>query len=304
VVLEDMLVALRKMQRESHQGTQTHAGGPSVPLQRGAQIIGVLGTRGGVGCTTLAVNLAATLAADTSRAVALVDLDLALGDCDVALDIMADHTIADLAMNIDKLDLNFIRRSMLHHKPTNMHLLAHPLQMSDIGLIQPPHVERILNLLKLNFAHLVLDLSKGLNPIDLVAMDMADVILVVTQLELSSLRNTVRMLMTLGDQEGIAEKVRVIVNRVDSNLGEATISLKKAEVTIGKPIFWQIPNDSRAVLGARVAGEPLILNAPRSRVQMSLQSLVQALARKPAPSNKSAPNPGFMKSLFAKARGS
>lgn len=300
VVLEDMLGALRKVQRESHQGTHPSTGGPSTAAPRGAQIVTVLGTRGGVGCTTLAVNLAATFAADPANAVALVDLDLALGDCDVALDIMADHTIVDLAMNIDKLDLNFIRRSILHHRATNMYLLAHPLQISDIGMIQPPHVERILNLLKFNFGNLVLDLSKGLTPIDLIALDLSDIILVVTQLELSSLRNAVRMLMTLGDQEGIADKVRVVVNRVDSTIGEASISLKKAEETIGKPIFWQIPNDSRAVMSARVAGEALVTHAPKSRAQMSLQGLAAALARnQPVPTGAVASG-GFMKGLFGK----
>src|SRR5262245_45667202 len=299
VVLEDMLTALRKVQRESHQGTHPSAGPAAAPA-RGAQIVAMLGTRGGVGCTTLAVNLAATFAADPANAVALVDLDLALGDCDVALDIMADHTIVDLALNIDKLDLNFIRRSILHHRATNMHLLAHPLQISDIGMIQPPHVERILNLLKFNFGHLVLDLSKGLTPIDLISLDMADVILVVTQLELSSLRNTVRMLMTLGDQEGIADKVRVVVNRVEANANEASISLKKAEETIGKPIFWQIPNDSRSVLAARVAGEALLKHAPKSRAQMSIQGLAQALSRKAVAVPEAAAGGSFIKGLFGK----
>lgn len=296
VVLEDLLAALRKLQRETQQ-----AAGPTAvaaaPHPRAAQIVAMLGTRGGVGCTTLAVNFASTLAADPAHAVALVDLDLALGDCDVALDIIADHTIADLALNIDKLDLNFIRRSMLHHKSTNVHLLAHPLQMTDIGLIQPPHVERILNLLKFNFGHLILDLSKGLTPIDLIALDMADTILVVTQLELSSLRNAVRMMMTLGEQEGIADKVRIVVNRVDSAIGESTISLKKAEDTIGRPIFWQIPNDSKSVQAARIAGEPLIRFAPKCRVQTSLQGLAGMFGHKTVPA---VPDSGssFIKGIF------
>lgn len=280
VVLEDLLAALRKLQRETHQ-TSGPSTVTSAPHPRAAQIVAMLGTRGGVGCTTLAVNLAATLAADPNHAVSLIDLDLALGDCDVALDIIADHTIADLALNIDKLDLNFIRRSMLLHKQTNVHLLAHPLQMTDIGLIQPPHVERILNLLKFNFGHLILDLSKGLTPIDLIALDMADTILVVTQLELSSLRNAVRMMMTLGEQDNIAEKVRIVVNRVDSAIGESTISLKKAEDTIGRPIFWQVPNDSKPVQSARLAGEALIRHAPKSRIHTSLQGLAAAFSNKP-----------------------
>ena len=65
----------------------------------------MLGSRGGVGCTSLAVNLGATLAQDPDHSVALIDLDLALGDADVALDLMADYTLADVAMNIDRLDM-------------------------------------------------------------------------------------------------------------------------------------------------------------------------------------------------------
>src|SRR5438105_2746250 len=162
VVLEDLLLSLRRVVGESvvtDQGRRGPAAGAAT-----SQIVAILGSRGGVGCTTVAVNLACNLAADPNHAVALVDLDLALGDADIALDLMPDHTIADLARNIEKLDLNFIKRSMLKHEPTGLHVLAHPVQMSEMGEIQPAHVERILNLLRLNYTHLILDLSKCLTP--------------------------------------------------------------------------------------------------------------------------------------------
>jgi pilus assembly protein CpaE len=302
VVLEDMLVCLRKVQGEVGGGTGAN-GRPSTLGRKPSQIIAVLGSRGGVGCTTLAVNLAATLAADPAHAVALVDLDLALGDCDVALDLMPDHTMADLAMNIEKLDLNFIKRSLLKHEPTHLAVLAHPLQISDITVIQPAHVERVLNLLRINYTHLVVDLSKGLTPTDLVALDLADVILMVAQLELSSLRNIVRMLMTLNVQEGLAEKVRVVVNRVGSDYAEGEIGLKKAEETIGKPIFWQVPNDAKSVLGGRVAGEPLVIHAPKCRAQLSIQGLAATLTNRQSlapeqPVAAAAGGGGFLKGIF------
>jgi pilus assembly protein CpaE len=296
VVLEDLLVTLRKVQAEAG---LTTPGSPAVPTGlRAGRTIAVLGTRGGAGGTTLAVNLAATLAADRANSVALVDLDLALGDCDITLDVMADHTLADLALNIDKLDLNFMKRSLLKHEPTGLFLLAHPLQMSDVTVIQPAHVERVLNLLRINYTHLVLDLSKGFTPVDLVALDMADDILLVSQLELSSLRNVVRMLMTLYVQEGMSEKVRVIANRVGSDFSESAISLKKAEYTIGRPIFWQVPHDSKAVLGARVEGQPLVLCAPKSRAHQSILGLAQALTERPAPEAAKAGG-GFFKGIFS-----
>src|SRR5947209_1754663 len=130
IVLEDMLICLRKVQDSMQPGAVTADGesnGQAAGGSRPCHVIAVLGSRGGVGCTTLAVNLACNLAADPANTVALVDLDLALGDADVALDLMPDHTLADLAMNIEKLDLNYIRRSLLRHDPTNLNVLAHPL---------------------------------------------------------------------------------------------------------------------------------------------------------------------------------
>ena len=179
-----------------------------------------------------------------------------------------------------------------------VHIAREPLQLSDVTVIQPAHVERVLNLLRINFSHLVIDLSKGLTPVDLMALDMCDHALLVSQLELSSLRNVVRMLMTLTCQEGMHNKVRVVINRVGSDYSESAISLKKAEETIGKPIFWQVPNDSKAVLGGRVAGEPLILHAPKSRAQQSLQGLAEALGRRPERGAPVASSGGFLKGIF------
>src|SRR5206468_8408445 len=132
-------------------------------------------------------------------------------------------------------------------------------------------------------SHLVLDLSKALTPTDLTALRMADQILLVAQLELGSLRNVVRILMALGNEEGLSEKVRIVMNRVGADYAEGDISLKKAEETIGKPIFWQIPNDSKPMLGARVNGVPLLQHAPRCRAQQSLSGLAHALCGGPEP---------------------
>jgi pilus assembly protein CpaE len=242
-------------------------------------VIAVLGSRGGVGTTTLAVNLAATLAADPANAVALIDLDLTLGDADIALEVngLENISIADLARNIERLDMNFLRRAMAKHESTGLAILRHPLEINEVGVIHEQHVERILNLLKISYTHLILDLSKCLLPTDLMALRLADQIVLVAQLELSSLRNVVRLIHCLGSEESLSDKVRVVINRQGSDTVEEGISLKKAEEVIGKPIFWQVPNDPKSVIGARVAGHPLVKHAPKSRVQMSISALALAL---------------------------
>jgi pilus assembly protein CpaE len=274
VVLEELLKALQRLGRATL-GQGSRPG--DVPNSRPeSQVIAVLGSRGGVGCTSIAVNLGATLAQDTSAGVALVDLDLALGDADVCLDLMADYTLADVVLSVDRLDMQFLRRSLSKHS-SGLSLLPHPVQMEDAELIREDHLQRVIGLLRASYSHLLIDLSKSFSANDKAALRMADVILLVAQLELSSLRNVVRMLLTLDSDQAMASKVKVVLNRVG---GDTDISLKKAEETIGKPIFWQIPNDARSVQEARNQGVPLLQLAHKSKAQQSFAGLAQALGGK------------------------
>jgi len=182
--------------------------------------------------------------------------------------------------------MTFLRRSLSKHS-SGLSLLPHPVQMEDVALIREEHLQRVIGLLRASYTHLILDLSKAFSPTDVTALRMADVILLVSQLELTSLRNTVRVLLTLGADPILAEKVKVVINRVGS---DADIGLKKAEDTIGKPVFWQIPNDARSMIESRNAGVPLLQHAPRSKLQQSIAGLAQALSGKceaPAPVKKS-----------------
>ena len=143
---------------------------------------------------------------------------------------------------------------------------------------------RSIGLLRASYSHLIFDLSKRFTPTDLTAMRASDVILLVCQLELTSLRNVVRMLHTLGSEETVAEKVRVVIHRVGSEDGE--ITLRKAEETIGQPIFWQVPNDYKSMLGAKNAGVPLLTFAPKSKAHVSLAQLSDTLCGKAQPAKK------------------
>jgi len=284
VGLEDMLAALRRALGEAGGSGELPVAGNTTLRQTGSSsMIAVLGSRGGVGTTTLGVNLAATLAADPAHAAALIDLDLALGDADIALEVngFENISISDLARNIERLDMNFLRRAMAKHEPTGLAILRHPMEIAESGIVHEQHVERILNLLKISYTHLVLDLSKALLPTDLMALRMSDMILLVAQLELASLRNVVRLIHCLSGEESLADKIRVVINRMGADSVEEGISLKKAEEVIGKPIFWQVPNDTKSVIAARVAGQPLIKHAPKSRVQQSIYGLAQTLYGKP-----------------------
>jgi pilus assembly protein CpaE len=291
IVLEDMLVALQRLhqQRLPRDGAQTNGVAPG-----SSQVIAVVGSRGGIGCTSLAVNLGCALAQTEGHNVALIDLDLALGDADVALDLMPVYTLADVAMNIDRLDMTFLKRSVIQHS-SGLSLLSHPVQMADAGLIREEHLQRVISLLRASYTHLILDLPKSFTANELMALRVADQILLVAQLELSSLRNAVRIMMALNEDESLSSKVRLVLNRVGCDFFDGAISLKKAQETIGRPVFWQIPNDPKAMMSSRNAGVPLVQHAPRSRVYQSIEGLAQALhgAEEPALEDSKKKRSGF-----------
>src|SRR6266852_3934369 len=194
VVLEELLTALKRLQQTRLAGESFPGMGMSKKLD--TTVIAVAGSGGGVGCTSLAVNLGTSLAQYPDYSVALIDLDLALGDADVALDLMPDYTLADVALNVERLDMTFLRRSLSKHS-TGLSLLPHPVQIEDAGIIREEHVQRVIGLLRASYTHLILDLSTGFSATDVTSLRAADIILLVTQLDLSSLRNTVRMMLTL-----------------------------------------------------------------------------------------------------------
>ena len=142
------------------------------------------------------------------------------------------------------------------------------MQLEDVGLITAEDLQRVIGLLKATFTHVVLDLSKGYTAIDLMALEMANTVLLVTQLDLPCLRNVVRLMTSFAEMNGLADKVKIVVNRVGLDSGQ--ITLKKAEETIGREIFWQLPNEYRTMIEARNNGVPLIEQAPKSAVTQSI----------------------------------
>ena len=264
--IEDLLAALGRI--------SDRRSGPADGRPRGSQIVAVAGSLGGVGNTSLAVNLACVLAHNPKNSVTLVDLDLCLGDADIFLDAIPDYTLVDVSQNVTRLDFSLLKRSLTKHS-SGVYLLPRPVQLEDCALITPDDLRRVIGLLKATFTHLVLDLSKGYSPNDMVALEMASHILLVTQLDLPCLRNVVRLMMSLNEMEGIGEKVKIIVNRAGLDAGH--ITLKKAEETIGKEIFWQLPNDYRTMIEARNNGVPLIEQAPKAAITLSITGLAAAL---------------------------
>ncbi|MEY3456956.1 MAG: hypothetical protein RL215_113 [Planctomycetota bacterium] len=241
---------------------------------RGGQIITVVGVSGGVGGTAIAVNTAAILAQDPKNSPVIIDLDLTLGDADVWLDIIPEHSIRDIAENIARLDYGLLKRSLTRHD-SGVYLLPRPVELESHEVVRPDDLRRILALLKATFSHLIIDAGKAFSRLDVAVMEVSDRVLLITQLDLSCLRNVIRILQFLDHYPTIRAKVEIVVNRV--GLEDCDISLNKALDAIGRSVFWQLPNDYAVMAGSRNNGVPLCQFAPRGRLTRSMQEMVQKL---------------------------
>ncbi len=257
------------LERVSHQKFGGMEGGA-----RSSKVIAIAGATGGVGTTSTAVNLGCVLAENTLNSVALLDLDLALGDVDVFLDSIPDYPLADVVQNVSRLDIQLLKRSLTKHS-SGLYLLPRPVELHDTNAITADNIRKVIGLLKASFTHLIIDLSKTYSPIDMAAIESASKVVLVTQLDLPCLRNVVRLMMSFEEMDDLKDKVEIVVNRVGLDSGQ--ISLKKAKETLGREIFALLPNDYRTMVEIRNNGVPLIVQAPRAGITHAIRELASKL---------------------------
>lgn len=249
--------------------------GPGAESSRNCEIIAVAGATGGVGTTSVAVNIGCMLAQRDGNSVALMDLDLAVGDADVFLDAIPDYTLADVTQNVSRLDFTLLKRSLTKHS-TGLYLLPRPVELGDMSIINGESIEKVIALLKASFSHLIIDISKTYSQVDMAALNAAAKIVLVTQLDVPCLRNVVRLLLSFEQYEGMKEKVHIVVNR--AGLDSGPISIRKARETIGCEIFAQLPNDYRTMVEVRNNGVPLFEQDPKAAITQAMASLVDRIS--------------------------
>ena len=156
-------------------------------------------------------------------------------------------------------------------------MLPHPVNIEEAAGLDPEGLRQVLALLKQTFDTIVIDTSKALQHTDFLAFEVADVILVVLQLNLNCTRNTVRLLQYFRQFKGLAEKVRLVVNRVNSPLAE--ISLKKAQELLKTEATWHLPNATNLFRPARTRGVPIddVEGGAGSKAHESLLTMARLL---------------------------
>src|SRR5438105_8419094 len=246
----------------------------ALQAQRG-KIITFFSPKGGVGRTTIATNLAVALHQSTGQPVVLVDGSLPFGDIAVILNMSPKaKTIADLVGSFDQVDAEVLESVLVPHSTGIKVLLAPPTPEAS-ELITGPNIKRILETLRGSYAYVVVDTWPSFQEQVLTMLDVADVILTLMTLEITSLKN-VRVVMEIAEKLGYDEhKVQLVANRNDSSGG---IKASDVEASLARKIPHTIVSDGRALVIAVNRGVPFVISHRDSQVAKDILTLADKLS--------------------------
>jgi pilus assembly protein CpaE len=240
---------------------------PKKPVASG-KVISVYNPIGGMGTTTIAVNLAAALA-QKSQKVALVDLNFFSGDAAIFLDLNPKYTLTSLTANVSRLDDNFLMSVMARHE-SGIYLLSDPLDVDETVGITPEQIERIIVFLKSIFEYVIIDTSGPLHGINQTTFEASNRIIYNTILSLPALKNAHRYMMALHKHGVERGKLMILINRY---LSRSDIKIADAEKILGQKIFTTIPNEYSDVNDSINKGKPLVNLYPRSPVSKAIMDI-------------------------------
>jgi pilus assembly protein CpaE len=261
------------------------------------QIVAIFSPKGGVGRTTVAVNLAVAAATELGKSVVLMDGSFQFGDVGVLLNLNPKNkSIADLVPELEAGELESIDTFVINHSAGIRVLLAPPSpEMAE--LITPSGVKRVLEALRKNHDLVVVDCTSWFNETTLSILDSADIVLTMLSLEITSIKN-MRLFLEVADQLGYEpNKIKLVLNRADSSLG---IRVADVESSIGRKVDHTIVSDGRSVVYALNRGVPFFLSNREAQVSQDILRLAQAVAgERVSSASEEVRKPAQKKSLFS-----
>jgi pilus assembly protein CpaE len=245
----------------------------SLPVARNGTVISLFGAKGGIGKTTLATNLAVALAQLRQESVALMDIDTRFGDVAIVLDLQPKTNISETVPGIDELDRDTIRTYLTPHA-SGISVLTAPTRPSEWRQVQPTHVERLIGLLQETHDFVVLDTPGFFTELVGSALDMSDLVLLVTTLDVSSIKDCAMAVDMLTGADFPMDRVKLVINHTNDL---QRVDVKQVTDVTGLEVFWSVPFDRAIVRGGQI-GMPMVMTKPNSKGARSMIDLALTIS--------------------------
>jgi pilus assembly protein CpaE len=257
----------RFLQRSEHDFT--------APASKKGKIISICGSKGGVGTTTVAVNLAVTYSiGNPPLSVAVMDMNTLFGEIPLFLEISPKFHWGEITKNIDRLDNTFLMNVLTRHE-SGVHVLPSPAYLNGHHLPTPTIMQRLIGLMRQIFDVVIIDGGQTMTDAALKGLQLSDDVLLVSTLSLPCLSNTTKLLRSFIDLGYLKkERIKVVLNRY---MKKSEISVADAEAGISQPIYWTIPNDYKTTMAAINSGKPLVQLAPKTEIAGNFTDLAEKL---------------------------
>lgn len=239
------------------------------------RIISTFSNKGGIGKTSIAANLALELANITKEKVALIDLNLQLGDITTFLGINPSFDISYVVKNLSRIDETFLLSTLEKYKDTSLYVLADPPYLEQSKDISPEQIGTLLDTLKQTFSYIVVDTSADFSEKTVTALDRSDLILLISIANLPAIRNCQRCLDLFTRLGYEKEKTKVVLNRYMEN---DEIKSEDVEEVLDQKIYWKIPNNYFTIMSAINKGIPVGIVNPESNISQSYRELATIIS--------------------------
>jgi pilus assembly protein CpaE len=240
------------------------------------RVISVVGQKGGIGKTALSVNLASALARDTRSSVLIIDFDTTFGDVGLTMDTNSPATVAQAAQDLSLMDRSTFKSSLSEHE-SGAFVLSAPAHVGEWLHVQPAELEALVEVGASLFDFVVVDTPGAYNDAVAAAISISDNLLIVTSLEVTSVKNTSILLNVLEEEGYPAGHSQVIVNNTVASTG---LKITDAPAVLERTSLWNIPYEP-AMRHAATHGLPLVLRKPSSPASESIVALAKRLAENP-----------------------
>ena len=261
---DDVLTALDKLSRGRR--------APTAPRLSG-RIISVFATKGGLGATTLATNLAVCLAGKRPDRTLLVDFDTRQSDVRTLLSVRSPYSVLDALENLERMDDAYLRGLLTRHE-SGLMVLPGPAKV-ERAVLSTEQIQAALEILRSHFVHVVADLRHDFDLGTLAILEASDTVLFLTGPTVSGIRSAAAGIAAFRSFGLNLNKVKVVLMREDTG---GDVTLKHVREALGVPVFWKTPSDYQAVVSAINTGEPVVTASPRSKVSKNLRELADLLA--------------------------